>query len=291
MLDIVYEDDDYVLTQSVDLYECLQKSSNFKVSFDKSMKKANIYKNDEFITVENIPTRPKQLFYLNDYLTHTSSVIDADKFDHLLWAAKNIFYNCIYIHFSKDIISQINDFCYFMYDGYRTSIYFDDFFQSYFSKSLTITDLSDGNHYHAIIRNGRVYFSWLFEDYSNYDKFITKHFYNYQVCHFHNGCDVISTFNTSRHAVDIQYKSDDDLYIVKVCQVNTITDELEFLTEFTFNGDGCFNVDIVSKVALYNGLIYDPKKEFINELRTLNLISDGDVLNQDIIDLYNMSVI
>lgn len=291
MLDIVYEDDDYILTKSVDLYECLQKSSNFKIVFDKSMKKAKIYENDELILIEKIPVRSKQIYYFYDYLKDTSSIIDADKIEHILWAAKKIFYNCIHIHFSKDIIKQINDFCYFMVDGYRTIIDLDDFFQSYFAKSLTITDLSDDNSYYAIIRNGIVYFSYLFEDYSNHDKFIKKHFSSYQVCHFHNGNDVISTFNTSRHAVDIQYKSNDDLYIVKVCQFDIIVDELEFLTEFTFNGNGSFNVDVVSSLAFYNGLIYDPKKEFLEELKSLNIISTNDNLDKNIIELYNMSVI
>ena len=290
---IIYEDDEYIISKIIDVYTCLQKSSNFKVKFGLFVSlqnvKVKIYHNDELITIEDAPKRPKNTYYFTNYLKDTSSFSIAAELDHILWITKTVLNNCIHLRFNKNIVNQINNFCYFMEDGYTARIDFDDLFSPYFIKVITIIDRSDNNPYYAIIRDEKVYFTYLFEDYSNIDSFIKNNFYSYDVNHFHNGEDVISTLHTSRHAVDIHYKANEKKYFVKVCQFDTIVDEIELLADFSIDGE--FNIDTISDLAFYHGLIYDPKKEFIDELLSLNIIYDGQPLNREIIEIYNMATI
>lgn len=290
---IIYEDDEYIISKIIDVYICLQKSSNFKVQFGLFVSlqnvKVKIYHNDELITIEDAPNRPKHIFHFKSYLKDISSSPIADELEHILWITRSVLSNCIHLNFNKNIVNQINKFCYFMKDGYTTKIDFDDLFSPYFIKILTITDLSDKNPYHAILRDEKVYFTKPFEKYSKLDTFIKNNFYSYYVNHFYNGDDVISTLNTSRHAVDIHYKATEKKYFVKVCQFDTIIYDIELLVDFSVDGE--FNIDTISELAFYHGLIYDPKKEFMDKLLALNIIYEGQPLSREIIEIYQMLTI
>lgn len=286
----IYEDYNYIVSEDDNEYIYYDKKLSVHVTTDKQVRSSKVFKDGNLLSEIGF-----KLFYF-DYHSYTDVTINpiVKKVQRL---AQFSIGNCIHLHFEKEIVEQVFAYCkkHIKNDNYSITVHNDKAIYPYYQYIVEITDLNYPNlKYKAIVRNGIVYFTWTFEDESKYDNFFLKNFNIHSIDRFHYDDDIITTFMTMEGCIDIHYKASLKEYDIMVGNYNDLLDDNILKT--TKWGDRIiirqnYDIDFVARKALELVIINDPKDNFINMLKEMELIDHKDKLTVDIVDLYQMVTI
>ncbi len=288
----IYEDYDCIISEHNNGYNYYDKELAVMVTTDNNIRSSKVFKDD--IMLSSIGFK----LFSFDYFLYSEDYVDPT-IKKIIRLAKYSIKNCIHIHFEKDIIEQVFSFCKknIKNEDYSISVNKDRTLYPYYQYAIEITDLNkayDQIKYKAIIRDGIVYFSWVFEDESNYDNFLKSNFENVTVERFHHEDDIITTFMTSAYCIDIHYKAKIKEYDIMIGHYDTLLDG-NVLTATKW-GDRLiiqqeYDVDFVARKALELVILNTPKESFIKTLKSMDLMGDSDILTIDVVDVYQMATI
>lgn len=288
----IYEDYDCIVSEDNTGYIYYDKKTSVHVTTDQQARSSKLFKDGVLLS----EIRSK-LFYF-DYFLHSEINIDP-QVKKVQRIVKYTIENCMQLHFEKDIVDQILAYCkkHIKNEDYSITVHKDKTLYPYYQYAVEITDLNKSYEkvkYKAIVRNGIVYFSWTFEDESKYDYFLKKNFNIQTIDRFHYEDDIITTFMTNTHCIDIHHKASFKEYEIMVGDYEELLEDN--LLKPTKWGERLiiqqdYDIDFVARKALELVIMRDPKEAFVNTLKAMDLINDADPLTIDIIDLYQMATI
>jgi len=284
---IVYENERSLLGKSEDLHYLINKSDNAVVVMD-SNKHPNhmgifVFRDNLLVNSFNV----KHLF-ISQHTSYTPEGIEQERWKMYVEFLEPYYSNDCAIQLGTVINDQVNHFMKSV-SYYKVHI---NFVQEHGQQVLNNIEIEDNVYnfkYKAIVRDGLVYFTMMFNDDPDQEEFVKGKFNLQDYTHYESaGGYVIDSFAGDWFVAETHYDPYLQLYQYKTVsyedsnvlkEINLLKEHQEYDVNFIFN----FIYDTV--------IIHHPKHGFTEKLIELSILGEGEKLTHEHMNIYAMATI
>lgn len=286
---IVYENERSFLAEVDSLIYLINKSDNVVIVMDYDYKSQlnhmviSIFKNNILVNSLNV----KHIF-ISQSTSYTPEGIKEDRWKMYVDFLEHYYLNDCVLHLGEHINDQIKHFMKSV-AYYKVNL---NFLQEHGKQVLNTIEIEDNVYnfkYHAIIRDGLVYFTMMFNDDPEREEFVKNKFDLQAYNHYEAaGGYVIDFFNGSLFIAETHYDPYHQHYEVKSVRYteSAVVPNIEILKERPE-----YDVNFIFDFIYDTVMIHYPKYSFTEQLIELSILTEGEALTHEHMKLYDMAII
>lgn len=286
---IVYENERSFLAEVDSLIYLINKSDNVVIVMDYDYKSQlnhmviSIFKNNILVNSLNV----KHIF-ISQSINYTPEGIKEDRWKMYVDFLEHYYLNDCVLHLGEHINDQIKHFMKSV-AYYKVNL---NFLQEHGKQVLNTIEIEDNVYnfkYHAIVRDGLVYFTMMFNDDPEREEFIKSKFDLQAYNHYEAaGGYVIDFFNGSLFIAETHYDPYHQHYEVKSVRYteSAVVPNVEILKERPE-----YDVNFIFDFIYDTVMIHYPKYSFTEQLIELSILTEGEALTHEHMKLYDMAII
>lgn len=285
---IVYEDKQFFLGKNDSVFYLKNKiDSTAIIVMDMKKESANIlmlvFSDDVLVNTY----RFKHLF-ITTSASSQQLIIDNERYQTYVEMMSHYYFNDCYLTLGPAINDQVN---HYMKSVSLYKVYLN-FLQEHGNQVLNTIEIEDNVYnfkYHAIVRDGLVYFTMMFNDDPEREEFVKDKFDLQAYNHYEAaGGYIIDSFIGSWFIAETHYDPYHQHYEFKsirytesavVPNIDILKEHPEYDVNFIFN----FIYDTV--------IIHHPNYSFTEKLIELSILTEGETLTHEHMELYDMAII
>lgn len=284
---IVYKNECSLLGKSEDLHYLINKSDNVVVVMD-SNKHPNhmgifVFRDNILVNSFNV----KHLF-ISQHTSYTPEGIEQERWKMYVEFLESYYSNDCAIQLGTVINDQVNHFMKSV-SYYKVHINFVQEHGQQVLNNIEIEDKVYNFNYKAIVRDGLVYFTMMFNDDPEQVAFVKSKFNLQEYIHYESvGGYIIDSFSGDCFISETHYDPYLNLYQYKTVRyenLNVLKDS-DLLKDYQE-----YDVNFIFNFIYDNVIIHYPKHGFIEKLVELSILSDGEKLTHEHMNIYAMATI
>lgn len=283
---IVYRTDRSLLGKTGDIIYLINKSDNAVIVMDSKRP------NNMGITVFNdnvlVNSFDVKHLFISQSTSYTPEGIERDRWKMYIDFLEPYYLNDCAIHLGTAINDQVNHYM-------KSVAHFNvrlNFLQEHGQKILNTIEIEDKVYnftYKAIVRDGLVYFTMMFNDDPDREEFVRSKFNLQEYTHYESaGGYIIDSFAGDWFIAETHYDPYLHLYQYKTARYenSTVLKEIDLLKEHQE-----YDVNFIFNFIYNSVIIYHPKYSFLEKLVELSILTDGEKLTHEHMKIYDMATI
>lgn len=284
---IVYENERYFLAEIGELIYLINKSDNVVIVMDYKTQLGHmvisIFKNNVLVNSLNV----KHIF-ISQSTSYTPEGIKEDRWKMYVEFLESYYLNDCVLHLGEHINAQIKHFMKSV-AYYKVNL---NFLQEHGKQVLNTIEIEDNVYnfkYHAIVRDGLVYFTMMFNDDPEREEFIKSKFDLQEYNHYESaGGYIIDFFSGSLFIAETHYDPYHQHYEVKSVRYteSAVVPNIDILKEHPE-----YDVNFIFDFIYDTVIIHYPKYSFTEKLIELSILNEGEALTHEHMKLYDMAII
>jgi hypothetical protein len=286
---ITYENNKSLFAQTDNYCYLINKSDNVVIVYDK-----NVTGRDKivFIFMDNhlVDTIKSRRLFVCDNISYDPDVIEQERQKMFVEFLEEIYKHSCHIHLGQNVNSQIQEFMKSV-EFFEVSLHFLNEYGANVLSYISIEDKVYNFIYYAIVRDGLVYFTMMFNEDPKNQIFVQENFKLNSYQHYESSSGyIIDTFFGENFFGEVHY----DPYFKKY------TLNLKYLDAANFSVIEChqvlehhteYDVNFIFDFVYNNIIINDPRYNFIQKLIDMSILQDNETLNKEHMKLYEMALI
>lgn len=284
---IVYKNDCSFLGEIDSIIYLINKSDNAVIVMncdkDPTHMGISIFKDNILVNSFNV----KHLF-ISKNTRYTPEGIDKERWQMYVEFLESYYRNDCAIHLGTNINDQINNYMKNV-AYYKVHINFVEEHGQKILATIEIVDKVYNFNYKAIVRDGLVYFTMMFNDDPDREEFVKSKFNLQEYIHYESsGGYVIDSFSGDLFIAETHYEPYLKLYQYKTVRYDnsTVLKEMDIIKE-----QQEYDVNFIFDFIYNSVIIYHPKYSFIEKLVELSILTDGERLTPEHMKIYDMATI